>query len=73
MPIVLHLWRIILGLLLTSAILFAIAGGLLATTVHSLDLYVFRHYFVTSSGPLFLVSSLFLVGAFATWKVKLSR
>ena len=66
-------WKIILGLVLVGGCLFLLSAGLLAATIHSLDLQIRDRYFVILPSRLLLVSALLFIATFIVWKARISH
>lgn len=63
-------WKITLWLFLVAACVFLLAAGLLAATLHSLDLGIHDRYFVILPSRLLLVSTCLFIGALIVWKTR---
>jgi hypothetical protein len=66
-------WKIMLWSSLGGACLFLLLAGLLAATVHSLDLYIHDKYFVFLPSRLLLISAFLFIATFIVWKARVSR
>ena len=62
--------KITLWSFLVAACVFLLAAGLLAATLHSLDLGIHDSYFVILPSRLLLVSACLFVGALIVWKTR---
>jgi hypothetical protein len=60
--------KIFSGVLLAGGVLCVVFAGILAFTMHSLDLLIFDIYFVILPRYLLLVSAVLLLAAFLVWK-----
>ena len=60
--------KIFSGVLLAGGVLCLIFAGILAFTMHSLDLQILDIYFVILPKYLLLVSAVLLLAAFVVWK-----
>jgi hypothetical protein len=66
-------WRITLWFFLVAACVFLLSAGLLAATLHSLDLTIHDKYFVILPSRLLLLSALFFIATFVIWKTRTSH
>ncbi len=66
-------WKTTLWFLLGAGCLFLLAAGLLAATVHSLDLYIHDRYFVILPSRLLLFSAFLFIATLIVWKARVSH
>ena len=66
-------WRITLWFFLGASCLFLLSAGLLAATLHSLDLTIRDRYFVILPSRLLLLSALCFIATFVIWKARVSH
>jgi hypothetical protein len=66
-------WRITLWFFLVAACLFLLSAGLLAATLHSLDLAIHDRYFVILPSRLLILSALLFLATFVVWKTRVSH
>jgi hypothetical protein len=68
------MWKIIFGFSLAGAIVFLLSAALLASTIHTLVVFVYDRYVmaILPSHLLLLSAGLFIV-TFAVWKARVSR
>jgi len=62
-----------LCLCLAGGCLFLLLAGLLAATLHSLDLTMHDRYFVILPSKLLLISAFLFIAGFTVWKVRVSH
>ena len=65
-----RLWKIMLWVSLGGGCLFLLGGGLLAATLHSMDLFIHDRYFVILSSKLLLVSTFLFIATLIVWKAR---
>jgi hypothetical protein len=63
-------WKVTQWFLFGAGWLFLLAAGLLAATLHSLDVYILDRYFVILPSRLLLLSALLFIATLLVWKVK---
>lgn len=63
-------WKITLWFFLGGACLFLLLAGLLAATLHSLDLAIHDRYFVILPSRLLLVSAVLFIATLIVWKAR---
>jgi len=68
-----RLWKIMLWFSLGGGCLFLLSAGLLAATVHSLDLTIHDRYFVILPSRLLLLSAFLFIATSIVWKARVSH
>jgi hypothetical protein len=66
-------WKMMLWLSIGGGCLFLLLAGLLAATIHSLDLTIHDRYFVVLPSRLLLVSAVLFIATFIVWKARVSH